>query len=489
MAKKETQKQDRSTAYTTLSNGCKFTQPYINPSNWESSKATVKRPWFIKFTFHHPVRGVMEFKWRAGNKFKTLPARQDAARQLLKETIEDLKNGLNPFTGKIEPIAPDPTQIDNNTDNSTHFAGIEEGTINRKSDLLCSLEWAYKKATWVHKAKIDIGGYMTRVYPAIRILQYQNVPIEDITPQHIDTILEKTYTIAKGFHPITKKETVFKWSNYQKNRAKDYLSMHFNVFKKKKILLTNPCHGLEDLPWKTADPIGFTQEQRETIDTHLWKRDPDYANCINIFFHSAARETELLLVQDTGVHLENNLVENTVLKGGQNSPVTIAVKEIAKQFWERALKGCKPGQYLFSHGFRPGDKPIRPDNINKRWRKYVVEELGINVRPYELKHTNLTDLVDKFGSEAAAAAANHTTEDMVKKIYDLRKRQRSHETIKSADNHFGTAPRRLSLSPSTTCISQVAPAFIIASLPCVNCFPCTTDAVLPVPQQWPPRAA
>jgi len=488
MAKKETKKQDRSTAYTTLSNGCKFTQPYINPSNWESSKASVKRDWFIKFTFHHPVRGVMEVKWRAGNKYKTLHARQDAARQLLIDTIDDLKNGLNPFTGKIEPIASDPIEVDSNTDNSTRIAGKEDETITRKSDLLFSLEWAYKKATWVHKAKIDIGGYMTRVYPAIRILKYHDLSIEDITPQHIDTILEKTYTIAKGFHPITKKETVFKWSNYQKNRAKDYLSMHFNIFKKKKILLTNPCHGLEDLPWKTADPIGFTQEQREIIDTHLWKRDPDFATFINIFFHSSARETELLLVQDIGVHLENNIVENTVLKGGQNAPVTITIKEIAKQFWERALKECKPGQYLFSRGFRPGDKPIRPDNINKRWRKYVVEELGINVRPYELKHTNLTDLVDKFGSEAAAAAANHTTEEMVKRIYDLRKRQRSHETIKTADNHFGAAPRQLSLPHSSPCVPPLS-AFMIVCIQRVPCFPCKAERMVPTGQHLTMLAA
>jgi len=487
MAKKETKKQDRSTEYTTLPNGCKFTQPYINPSNWESSKASVKRDWFIKFTFHHPSRGIKEFKWRAGNKHKTVAARQDAARQLLNDTIDDLNNGLNPFTGKIEPIAPDPIQTESSTPNSTHISRNEDDVITRKTSLRSSLEWAYKKATWVHKAKIDIGGYMTRVYPAIRILNYQDIPIEDITPQHIDTILEKTYTIAKGFHPITKKETVFKWSNYQKNRAKDYLSMHFNIFKKKKILLTNPCHGLEDLPWKTADPIGFTPEQREIIDRHLWQRDPDFATFINIFFHSAARETELLLVKGTGVHLENNIVENTVLKGGQNAPVTITVKEIAKPFWERALKGCKPGQYLFSRGFCPGDKPMRPDNINKRWRKYVVEELGIKVRPYELKHTNLTDLVDKFGSEAAAAAANHTTEEMVKKIYDLRKRQRSHETIKNADNHFGAAPMQLSLPHSSTCL-QAAPVFIVCS-PRVPCLPCTTDAVLPTRLHLPQRAA
>jgi hypothetical protein len=102
MAKKEAKKQDRATEYICLSNGCKFTPPYISPANWESQKASVKKPWFLRFSFHDPIRGLMKVKRRAGNKYKTLPERQDAARLHLKDTIEDLEMGVNPFTGKVE---------------------------------------------------------------------------------------------------------------------------------------------------------------------------------------------------------------------------------------------------------------------------------------------------------------------------------------------------------------------------------------------------
>lgn len=98
MAKKQAKKQDRATEYLPLPNGCKYTPPYINPANWESSKASIKKPWFVKFSFHDPIRGIMEVKRRAGNKYKTLPERQSQ----FDRTTEDFGVKLFPERNSIK---------------------------------------------------------------------------------------------------------------------------------------------------------------------------------------------------------------------------------------------------------------------------------------------------------------------------------------------------------------------------------------------------
>jgi hypothetical protein len=85
MAKKAVKKDTRNRERTILPNGCQYTQPYISPANWKSLKASIKKPWFIRFTFYDPIHRPegKEIKWEGMNGHKTLAARQDAAKLLV----------------------------------------------------------------------------------------------------------------------------------------------------------------------------------------------------------------------------------------------------------------------------------------------------------------------------------------------------------------------------------------------------------------------
>ncbi|HEX8316482.1 MAG TPA: hypothetical protein VF609_15880 [Flavisolibacter sp.] len=37
-----------------LSNGCKCSEPKVNPANWETGKASLKKNWFIYYRFYDP---------------------------------------------------------------------------------------------------------------------------------------------------------------------------------------------------------------------------------------------------------------------------------------------------------------------------------------------------------------------------------------------------------------------------------------------------
>jgi len=106
MAKKAVKKDTRNRERITLPNGCQYTCPYIRPANWESSKASVKKPWFSRFIYYDPIHRPegKEIKWEGMNGHKTLAARQDVAQQILTDTIEELQNGRNLVTKKSSPL-------------------------------------------------------------------------------------------------------------------------------------------------------------------------------------------------------------------------------------------------------------------------------------------------------------------------------------------------------------------------------------------------
>lgn len=110
MSKKSKQKQTRNTERLTLPDGCQCTQPYISPANWQSSKASVKKPWSLRFIFYDPIRrpNGKSINWEGMNGQKTWETRQAAAQQLLENVLADLKNGYNPVIKKLVPLPATP---------------------------------------------------------------------------------------------------------------------------------------------------------------------------------------------------------------------------------------------------------------------------------------------------------------------------------------------------------------------------------------------
>jgi integrase len=423
-----------------------------------------------------------------GREHNTLPARQAAARQLLSDTLEDLKNGLNPVIKKIDPLPMIGEHSFSDEDNTLidSVASADAQIITRQTSLIESLHWAEKRATWTRRTQIDIKSYMASIYPAIRILKYDQVLLGEITYQHIDNILTQTFKSTSNYNPKTQKTTKITWSNYKKNRAKDYFSSYFGVLKEKQVIKDNPCAGMKDLPWQKKKEDAYSPEELQEIIRLLWAADPDYAIFMILFYDSGARETEFMKLRKEDVDLKNQVFKREILKGLHNksnddeTPEGI-ISNASLPYWRKVLENCKDGDYLFSVQFRPGPKPIRTDIITKRWRKIVKPHFP-NSRPYLMKHTNLTSITDQFGDNIAAAAAGHTSTDMIRKVYDKRRNQRTHEILKTKSNiHLLGAPELLppGLPYTSHCATQTFPEFIAVSARPYPCHPCLTSTLIP----------
>jgi integrase len=396
-----------------LPNGCECTVPYIVPDNWDKSKASAKNPWFIRYKFYDPVRrpGGKFVNLEGMNSVRDLPGRQAKTREILDTLIDLLKEGFNPVAKEI--IGPTPVT----------GAASPCDIITVRTPLVRALEWAGRRATWTHRTKLDIGNYMATINPAIRVLRYDAIPVGEVTLQHIENILAQTFRTGTS------------WTNYRKNRAMDYLSSYFGVLKRKRIISANPCSGIAHLPWTAKVEDIYSEADLRDIMKIIRAADPDFAIFILLFYDSGARETEFMKLRDTDIDLDRQVFKRDILKGAHMRASDTGIPDgiisnAALPYWKQLVEQAKPGEYIFSRGFRPGPRRIRTDNINKRWRA-IVKPKYPDSRPYLLKHTNLTALSDQFGENVAAASAGHTSTQMLRKHYDKRRNQRNHALLRT----------------------------------------------------------
>jgi len=156
---------------------------------------------------------------------------------------------------------------------------------------------------------------------------------------------------------------------------------------------------------------------------------------MRIFYRSGSRSTEMLALKADKVDLE--LQEFTILvkKGKQYKEDIRPIPDDILALWVEMLAEAKPGEYLFSVGFKPGARKIGKDNVPKRWKKYVKNNLGINKDFYSLKHKNLDKISDQLSFEDAQAAAGHTSATTTKG-YTVGEESRQRDKLKKVRIDF-----------------------------------------------------
>jgi len=140
-------------------------------------------------------------------------------------------------------------------------------------------------------------------------------------------------------------------------------------------------------------------------------------------------------VQGEHVSLEKQKVKYLVLKGQQHEWVERTIKDIALPFWQSALHNCGPKDYVFSVGLKPGGRPIRPEQISRRWRIHIKKKLGIHCDFYSLKHLNTDQTAAAIDLKTASAHNSHKSTKTTL-TYAVNEKERVHQNIKEVNNSF-----------------------------------------------------
>jgi integrase len=402
-----------------LPGNCSMSQPSVHPSNWKTVAATTASNWYIQYRFFDPLHAPKgkQYILKGMNEYRTTSERRDATERLLSDYTALLKQGFNPITEKWN-IAE------------------SSGEIEAYTPLTHALQIAAKKVPVDENTKPDIKWMMNYVPLAIEALEWQNMPIGDVRKKHVKRILDKCADIKSRKDPKTGRVINVTWSDYKYNQFRTYLMIVFAEIVECDALDANPCRELRKKKTVKRKRLTLTKKQRIQVDTHLQQTDPDFWRFLHIFFHSGARETEIMKIKRKDVDLENQTFTSLVKKDRTYCEKDRTIKDIVLPLWKEVTKNAGPDDYLFSYGFKPGPKPYSADNINKKWKAQIKDEFAISADFYSLKHSNTTETVNLAGDLAAATQNAHKGTGMVVKIYDVDRSHRIHESLKEINNPF-----------------------------------------------------
>lgn len=410
-----------------LPNGCSCSQLSVHPTNWKTKSASLKEDWYINYRFYDPeFPKPKQRSIRGMNEFKTLHERQTATQKLLENEMHLLQiECYNPIKNLFMPFIPDNDYL-----------------IHPEMPFSEALQKAFE--LFEGESKTDMKSSLKYLQLSIKNMDYHNWPVKDIRRRHLIRILENCEKIKKREGKI--------WSSNQFNHYRKALLILYKIFVKYETVEANPVKDIEKKQYAAAPRQILTEEQRQLIDNRLKINNYRFWNFIHLFFHSGARLTEMSRVQGKHVDLENQYVNYLVKKGKDWSWIMRPITDEALPFWQRAMINCSPEQYVFSKGLLPGNKLINSAQYTRRWRVWVKKPIidedkkyspkaherinWMKVDLYELKHTHTTMIMDALDGnidnpETIAAAMNgHTTDAMVKKVYDIKNKLRKDEKIK-----------------------------------------------------------
>jgi len=414
-----------------LPNGCSRSELTVSPTNWKTKKANISKPWRIVYRFYDPAyKGTKlwgkQFPIKGMNAYHTLEERQNLTQALIDSEIDLLDvQGYNPITGLYFIPADTNIGCGRATPDSTLMAALRSAMayIDISPDTLTNMRSVLKY--------FEMSATM---------LGINNHPISEVKRKDIRAILDNCGNILvvdKDGNMIPK---IWNASNF--NFYRSYLKMLYNQLVEWEVVEYNCIEGIAK---RKADPIDpdkkkakvLTDQQRLQVDEKL-KSDPKlhtFRRFVHIFFHSGARRVELLKVQGKNVDLKGQRFKVLVKKGKVKRWVWKTIKDVALPWWAEAVQNCNADDYVFSVGLEPGAKPIRSEQVTRRWKRHI-KSLGIAPNLYRLKHLNTTEMVELFGDTTAARHNDHTTNAMVVNIYDVKRDQRDHETIRKAGNSF-----------------------------------------------------
>jgi site-specific recombinase XerC len=340
------------------------------------------------------------------NQFKTIPDRQTETKKIIERELGKLKNeAYNPITSKtLISIAP--------------LLDIEPLT-----PFIKALSLAEQRISASVSTKRDLRSTLKFVTSAALQLRYSELPVNTIGRKHIKQLLSHI-DICNGESP------------HRYNKISSYLMMIYKELIELEVVEVNPVRDLSKK--KSIQRIRKlpSNENRQIINEYLQKNQCRFWLFMQIFFHSGARLTEMMNVKRSQVNLNEQYFIITIKKGRVYKEVVRPIKNVALQYWQKAIEGAAENDFIFSKGLLPGSSAIQSYQITKRWNRHIKTKLGIKEDFYSLKHLNLDETAAILGINDASSMASHTSTTLTTKHYALGEKQRQNERLKSIRNEF-----------------------------------------------------
>ena len=221
-------------------------------------------------------------------------------------------------------------------------------------------------------------------------LKFDRIPISACERFHVKSIMEDLQVEKK-------------WTNKNYNKNIGYIKSIFTELVEWEHLKSNIVRDIrakkED---KTEGYIQPTAEEKRLIFEHLKKIDYNFFVFCCIEYYLGIRPKEILLLKCSDVNIKNKTIkilpEDSKDSSYRYVPILNPVLELLSNFdlsnpTNYLIGRPKPyGCRFFKHEyFCPNPYPIKRDTATRKWKEYIIDGLGINVKCYSLKHTGAND--------------------------------------------------------------------------------------------------
>jgi integrase len=179
----------------------------------------------------------------------------------------------------------------------------------------------------------------------------------------------------------------------------------------------------------------MTPEQLESLATNEYNLPYELWRYLWILKFSGSRIIELLRIKKEHIDLGKREFTVLVKKGRSERHEQRAILKLPFTCWEELYNQAKPDEYIFGEGLVPQmrNKPIRREQITRRWKRHLKNKHGVIADVYSLKHSFLEKLAKQYGIERAQRAAGHSTPVVTMNHYAIGEKQRQLDYLKEVD--------------------------------------------------------
>lgn len=246
-----------------LPSSCHCSELKVHPKNWLSTKASIKKDWYIFYRFYDPAfKNNDKFNYgklvvlKGMNHFKTVLERQSQTQQIINLELAKLKHkSYNPITGFI----------------IIQQVILQE--INPESAFITALELVEKRITASQSTKRDLRSVLNYVRVASDQLLYSQIQISGISRKHLKQILLFI-------------DMIYGESAHRYNKVRSCLMMLFKELLELEAVDTNPLRDISKKKIIQRLRKLPSVENRKLINEHLQQNHYRFWLFMQIFFYS-----------------------------------------------------------------------------------------------------------------------------------------------------------------------------------------------------------
>lgn len=330
-----------------------------------SSSTDMKYRWYV-YVYNTETQKIIKKISKGLNSSNEYGERMFAA-EILKKTLElKLKSGI-----ELNPTLKKKTEFVKVCD------AIDMGLKKKKTDLKKGSHSNYECAVRFFK-------------DSVAKLKFSNINIYELERFHVKSVMDN----------IQKERG---WSGKEYNKNMGYIQSIFSELVEWELMKFNIVRDIK--PKKEIKTEGYilaTDKQHKIISKHLRKTDYNYYIFYSIEYYLGIRPKEILLLKCGDINIEHKIIRISSEDAKDNSyryvpifePVLSMLKKLDLSNKDYFLIG-RPKPYgcrfFKNEYFCPNPYSIKRDTATRKWKEYIIDGLGINVKCYSFKHKGAND--------------------------------------------------------------------------------------------------